>query len=211
MTAIPSIDTFATARTGRMAEDVPSFAVDETHWGYVVRHTEAEPVQVQIAQGIAWFAGIGFAVATLGLWLTPMTVMQGDVLSMKLGATFVLAGIAAYLLWYASRGIGSELQIDTALGEVREVVRNQAGRPSLIGRYGFDAIGGVHIDRTVLHHGEPCLVLRQGNSPQVIPVAWGPEPQLTALRDRMGRDLMIRPLTPLRQPLPVGLPDRQLA
>lgn len=200
MTAFVNIEEFKGAKPVLDRQVEPSsFTIDETYWGYVVRGTEDAPLRVQIAQGMAWLTGIGFAIATLGMWAIPMTQFQGDLLPMKLGATMILAGFAAYLLWFASRGTRTELQFDTRLGEVREIVRNQAGRPTLIGRYGFDAIGGVHIDRSATHHGQACLVLRQGNTAQFIPVAWGLESQLLSLRDRLGVDLMIRPLTSLRQ------------
>jgi hypothetical protein len=200
MTAFPNIDGFTTGlkKTEKTADPV-CFAVDETYWGYVVRCTEAETGWVQVAQGAAWFAGICFCIAALGLWAVPMTQFDPGLLPMKLGATFIMSGIAVYLLWFASRGTHSELQIDTSLGEVREIVRNQAGRPTLLGRHGFDAIGGVMIDRTTLRKGRACLVLRYGNTAQLMPVAWGQEHELTGLRDRMGHDMMIRPAHPLRQ------------
>ncbi len=182
----------AVSGSGTTAEPL-SFAVDEIYWGYVVRCTEAESGWVRAAQGVAWFAGICFCIGALGLWAVPMTQFDAGLLPMKLGATFIMSGIAVYLLWYASRGTQSELQIDTSLGEVREIVRNQAGRPTLLGRHGFDAIGGVMIDRTTVRKGRACLVLRYGNTAQLMPVAWGAESDLTALRDRMGQDMMIRP------------------
>ena len=203
MTAFPNIDGYATAVLGaEKSTGQTCFEVDETYWGYVVRCTGAESRWVQMAQGVAWFAGIGFCIATLGLWAVPMTQFDTGLLPMKLGATFIMAGIAVYLLWYASRGTHSELQVDTSLGELREIVRNQAGRPTLLGRHGFDAIGGVMIDRTTLRKGRACLVLRYGNTSQLMPVAWGLENELTALRDRMGHDMMIRPAHPLRQKHP---------
>ena len=199
MTAISDVNGFrALPRGGEITALQSCFVVDETYWGYTVRCTEAEPFWVKIAQGTAWFAGICFAIAAVGLWAVPMTQFEAEILPMKLGATFILSGIAVYLLWYASRGTHSELQIDTSLGEVREVIRNQAGRPSELGRHGFDAIGGVMIDRSTLRKGRACLVLRYGNTAQFMPVAWGFETELAALRDRMGRDLMIRPAQPLR-------------
>ena len=203
MTAFPNVDGFGAAARGAETRTAQScFVVDDAYWGYVVRCTAAESIWVQIAQGAAWFAGICFAIAAVGLWAVPMTQFAAEILPMKLGATFVLSGIAVYLLWYASRGTHSELEVDTSLGEVREIVRNQAGRPTLLGRHGFDAIGGVLIDRSTLRKGRACLVLRYGNTAQFMPVAWGFEAELKALRDRMGHDMMIRPAHPLRQSLP---------
>lgn len=200
MTAFPNIDGYGAAPSGVETAAVQSwFVVEETYWGYILRCTEVEQIWVRIAQGAAWFAGICFAVAAVGLWAVPMTQFEAEILPMKLGATFVLAGIAVYLLWYASRGTHSELQVDTCLGEVREIVRNQAGRPTLLGRHGFDAIGGVLIDRSTLRRGRACLVLHYGKTAQFMPVAWGFEAELTALRDKMGHDMMIRPANPQRQ------------
>lgn len=200
MTAFPNVDGIGAAPRGvETAATQSCFVVDDTYWGYVVRCTEAESIWVQIAQGAAWFAGICFAIAAVGLWAVPMTQLEAEILPMKLGATFVLSGMAVYLLWFASRGTHSELQVDTSLGEVREIVRNQAGSPTLLGRHGFDAIGGVLIDRSTLRQGRACLVLRYGNTTQFMPVAWGTEDELKGLRDRMGHDLMIRPANPLCQ------------
>ncbi len=99
-------------------------------------------------------------------------------------------------MWFASRGTKLEVQIDTAQGEVREIVRNRAGRPSLLGSYGFDAIGGVFIDRINgqdrLPMGHAVLVLRYLNTAQTMPVAAGREDDLAPLRDRLGRDLMVK-------------------
>jgi hypothetical protein len=201
MTALPNIDGYQTALydSEKKTAAPPCFAVDETYWGYVVRCTEAEPAWVQLAQGAAWFAGICMCIATLGLWIVPMSHLASGILPMKLGATFILSGIAVYFLWYASRGTQSELQIDTSLGEMREIVRNQAGRPTLLGRHGFDAIGGIMIDRSTLRKGRAGLALRFGNSAQLMPVAWGLECDLAALRDRMCHDMMISPTLSPRQ------------
>lgn len=205
MTAFPTLDGHS---IGLKSADKPAeqacFAVDETYWGYVVRCTEAEPGWVIVAQGVAWFAGICLCIGALGLWAVPVTQFDPGLFPMKLGASLIMAGFAVYLLWYASRGTHSELQVDTSLGEVREIVRNQAGRPTLLGRHGFDAIGGVLIDRATLRKGRACLVLRYGNTARMMPVAWGVESELTALRDRMGHDMMIRPAHPLRHHHPVA-------
>ena len=209
MSAFPNIyaNNAAMNGPGKAAESL-CFAVDETYWGYVVRCTEAESVWVRAAQGAAWIAGICSCIGALGLWVVPMTQYDAGLLPMKLGASFILAGIAVYLLWYASRGTHSELQIDTSLGEVREIVRNQAGRPTLLGRHGFDSIGGVMIDRTTQRKGRASLVLRYGNTAQLMPVAWGVESDLTALRDRLGHDMMIRPAILQRQSQAAGAGQR---
>lgn len=201
MTALPGMTGFTRAGTApSVRAEAEMFAVDETYWGYIVRSTEPEQTGVFVMQSLAWLVGIGFVVASLGLWLMPASVMAGPVLGMKLGASVVTAAMAALCLWFASRGTQVEIQIDTRLGEVREVIRNKAGKASMVGRYGFDSIGGVYIDRAAKSRGLSAgnLVLRYRNTAQTLHVASGGVIGLAALRDRLGRDLMVLPRNPLR-------------
>lgn len=171
------------------------FRVDETYWGYIVRSTEPPSMILVFSQAISWLVGIGFLVATLGFWLMPSAVFSSGVLGMKFGATVVTVASAVFCLWFASRGTDSEIQVDTQLGEVREVVRNRTGRSTLLGRYGFDAIGSVFIDlggQTQRDANvEGALVLRYRNTAQTLHVATGPMGLLGPLRDRLGRDMML--------------------
>lgn len=203
MTALSEIEGFSgagTASTARAQDEL--FVVDETYWGYIVRSTEPAPISVLLLQGMAWLVGIGFVVATLGLWLLPTGMSHSAAIGMKLGASVITGSSAALCLWFASRGTQSEIQIDTRLGEVREVVRNRAGTASLIARYGFDAIGGVFIDRTGATGEKGALVLRYRNTAQTLEVATGGLSNLAPLRDRLGRDLMVLPRVPLRAAAP---------
>lgn len=165
------------------------FSVDETYWGYIVRKTTRPTSFTIIMQALSMFLGASFAAAALGLLLAPASVTGSD-FTMRAVAAVLFGAVSAYLLWFASRGSQSEIQVDTSLGEVREVVRNRAGRPSLIGRYGFDAIGGVFLERSSHRGGTAQLVLRYRNTSQTLPVAEADEDDLLALRDRLGRDLM---------------------
>ena len=203
MTALPDMTDFS--RSGLAAPErfeADYFAVDETYWGYIVRSTEPVPMSVVLLQGLAWLIGIACVVATFGLWLMPTNMTHGGIVGMKLGATVITALSAMLCLWFASRGTESEIQVDTRLGEVREVVRNRAGKATLIGRYGFDAIGGVFIDRASASVARGALVLRYRNTAQTLEVATGEMTGLAALRDRLGRDLMVLPRNPLRSPGP---------
>ena len=184
----------ASSATAVFAEDA-QFAVDDTYWGYIVRSTEPASLPLVVLQVVAWVVGVSFCLATLGFWTLPSTVFQGPVIGMKLGASVVTGASAAFCLWFASRGTDSEIQIDTKLGEIREVVRNRAGRPTLIGRYGFDSIGDVTIEYGVARSrrgvSEGELVLRYRNSDERLHVARGALARLGWLRDRVGSDLML--------------------
>ncbi len=209
MTTAPQIEGFA--GFGSATEtDASWIKIDETYWGYIIRSEEPDPVHIVIGQVIAWMTGACFAVVALGLWVLPSMAFGIGVLSMKLAASTVLGCMAALFLWFASRGGRTELQVDTSLGEIREIVRNRAGRSSLIGCYGFDSIGSVFLDRSVGKNGEANLVMRYRNTTQVVPVAHGPMTMLETLRDRLGRDLMTGPSHSRRRP-PVEIPAEMRA
>lgn len=175
--------------------DLP-YAIDETYWGYIIRAKQAPPSSLVLGQAMAWFAGIAFIVAAIGLWVLPLSISNPEIVPLKLGVSVLFFGFAGMLMWFASRGTEAELQIDTSLGEVREIMRNRTGKPTLIGRYGFDAVGGVYIDRQAHARGLPmghgCLMLRYRNTAQTLPIVAGAETQLRKLRDRLGRDLMVK-------------------
>ncbi|MEY1555159.1 hypothetical protein AB3Y40_05945 [Yoonia sp. R2331] len=168
-----------------------SFAVDETYWGYIIRNTEGPKIGTVVLQAASMFFGAAFVAAGLGLLLLPEVLAGAVDLTIRAMAAVIFFGLAAYLLWFASRGTESELQIDTSLGEVREVVRNRAGRSTLIGRYGFDSIGGVFLDRANAPRNQAVLVLRYRNTAQTLPVVGGRIDALEPLRDRLGRDMMM--------------------
>lgn len=194
MTAVPDYEDFRAVTALDKTVRVPrSFEVQETYWGYIVQSTERAPIWLFLTQGISWVVGVLFAIGALGIWAMPGSGFGDDLIGFKLGSSIPLAGVALLLLWYSSRGAKIEVQIDTARGEVREVLRNRAGRMTIVGLYGFDSIGGVFIERGEAQFGEQVnLVLRYRNTAQVLRVARGTEPALQGLRDRLGRDLMVR-------------------
>lgn len=167
------------------------FAVEESYWGYVIRSTDSPRITLQILQAAAMIVGASFAAGAIGLVVLPDFLAGGTEFAFRAGAAVIFAGIATFLLWYATRGTQVELHVDTSLGEIREVVRNRAGRSTKLGSYGFDAIGGVFIDRSDLNPNNASLLLRFGNTSQTASVATGAVAQLEPLKDRLGQDLII--------------------
>lgn len=193
MSAVSGFEqTAESARTGYFDAACP-YEVDEHYWGYVIRPLEPVPVRVLVSQAVAWVAGIVLIVATLRLWV--FTVAVGDLVMIRLALSIVLLGLSACLLWYASRGMRSEIQVDMRQREVREVVRNRTGQPTLLGRYPFGTIGGVFLDRSGARNqaraSHASLVLRYRNTAQMLPVVHGRATDLIALRDRLGRDVIV--------------------
>ena len=192
-----TLDIRPISRAGFAQKSSPrtSYSVESNHWGYTIRSGHPAPFMILLVQALVWVAGCVLIAMAFGLWLLPAAINQGPVLGLKLGSSVLMLAAAAYCMWYASRGVMPELQIDTSRGEVREVVRNRTGRPTQVGLYGFDAIGGVFIDRGpgfgARRGANSTLVLRYRNTPQTLFVASGNLADLTSLRDRLGRDLMV--------------------
>jgi hypothetical protein len=124
------------------------------------------------------------------MWMIPGMLVGADALIMRLFATIVFVAASALLLWYSSRGTISEIQIDNARGEIREVIRNHTGKMSLLACYSFDSIGSVDMvpasSRT-----NSSLVLQYRHSADKVEVAQGHETALTGLRDRISRDVIV--------------------
>jgi hypothetical protein len=172
--------------TPQMTPTPPTdFKLEERNWGYIVGNHDGAGLGVYIAQGASMLVGASFIAAAIGLVAMPST---GDTLIMRSGVAVLFAGVAALFLWYASRGTETELQIDTRMNEVREVVRNRSGKPTLLGRYGFENIGGVfvdHFDDT----DDAALIMRYRNTPQTLLVAQGTPAILSTLKNRIQNDL----------------------
>lgn len=182
-----------------VATSVPAVQVLDAYWGYTISSSALPPLSVVVAQTLTWCVGVCFLLAALGLWVMPAPMSSGADFAMKLALSSVLGGVAALFLWYASRGSNVEIQIDTALSEVREVVRNRAGRPTHAARHAFAEFGAACLDRKAQVPGAATLVLRFGNTTRVLPVVQGPVAEMEILRDRLGRDLLLTPV-PNRRP-----------
>lgn len=171
-----------------------SFQVEDTYWGYIVRSGRGPSLGVVLSQAVSFFFGACFLTAAVGILLMPTMMFDGDLGVFRVGAATLFGAFAIYLLWFASRGTRAELHVDNSVGEIREVICNRAGKPTTVGCYGFDTIGGVFLDYSE-DTGTSNLVLRYRNTVQTVPVAEGTEAQLIGLRDRLGHDLMVVPQT----------------
>lgn len=173
-------------------QDLPrdGFRTEETHWGYIVRSGGDAGQGLILTQSLSLLTGAALLAASIGMWLIPGLLAGTDALMMRMFATIVFVSAAALLLWYSSRGVISEIQIDNGRGEIREVVRNHAGKMSLLACYSFDSIGGVFMEPTGSDDAA-SLVLRYRNSSETVEVASGREDELTHLRDRISRDVIV--------------------
>ena len=190
----------AATASPRFNEVVPETAAHEfvgtaviipTYWGYLVRDTRPEELLAQLAQASGWVIGMLLMMSAFGVWLFPSAIaMESEMFGFRMAITTALFGGGLLMLWYASRGRRAEVQVDTSLAEVREVLRHKINRANLLGRFRFEDVGGVFIDRRSAGKGHTTVVMRVGNSHRLIYVAKGGEADMITLRDRIGRDLI---------------------
>lgn len=165
--------------------------VEGAPWGYTVRTTAGASRGLIIAQTVSMVLGAAFLAGAIGMWLLPALTPSAGAADIRAVATVLFVGLATLLMWYGSRGVLSHIHFDTSRGEIREVARNRAGRISVIGCYGFDSVGGVFMEPT--EDGRAChLVLRYRNGGDPLIVATGKEAELTSLREKITRDVVVR-------------------
>jgi hypothetical protein len=168
----------------------PQFSIEDTFWGYQIQSGRAPALSLVMAQSFSYFFGACFMIAAVSIVAVPILFSGGGVGAIRVVASVLFAAAAFYLLWFASRGSQTEIHVDTSVGEIRQVISNRAGKPTTVGTYGFDAIGGVHI----IDGQSPMslLVLQYRDTERQVSVAEGLEAQLIPLRDRLAQDLMVR-------------------
>ena len=162
--------------------------VQEFSWGYVIRSQMGPTTGTQVAQGISHFLGIFLAIAALGTLALPFFVFGSQITAFGLGGSALFAAMAAYLLWFASRGDTPTVNVDLDNREIREVIENRMGGPTLLGVYPFEEIEDVF---AATEEGAEMaqLVLWLRGTDEVICIAQALPGQLVELRDRIASDL----------------------
>ena len=121
---------------------VRPFEVEENYRRYIIQSTERIPFWLTLSQAASWVMGVRFAIYALGMWALAGNRPTAERIGVNMGAAILLAGVFLPLLSSSGRGALVKVQIDTARGEVREVLRNRAGRMTILWVHGFDSIGG---------------------------------------------------------------------
>jgi hypothetical protein len=165
---------------------VTGFAIQEAYWGYRIIPEGAPPLRLVVMQAAAMLGGAALIAGSVAL----MFMSRSTDFVFMIPAIMLILAAGTTLMWFASRGTMINIEVDSMAGEVREVVRNRTGGMSVISRYGFDCVGSVFIQRPVA--GTATLMLRYRNTARTLAVASGPEADLARLRDRMGRDLIVK-------------------
>ncbi len=185
MTQIDDMGTLA----GQHLAKPSTFAIEDCYWGYMIRAGTGSRVGMSLGQVAAFFFGACFATAALGILVLPTLFFEGNFTAMRVGSAGLTGAVAAYLLWFASRGRQTEVHVDTRVGEIREAICNRAGKPTTVAVYPFETVSGVFIAQ-----GEgndlAQLAIDCGDAEQAVWVAEATEAQLVPLRDRLAQDFL---------------------
>lgn len=146
MTACPNPIDFAALSTGSNQASIsvrPN--VTEHFWGYEVRPNGRIVDVAVLLRAVCGPLTIATLIAAVGIWLLPATAFFALTFAAKMTVSPLL-GVGAFVLArLAARGTCVRIQIDTASGELREVVDGPFRNDIVLAHYGFDAIEAVDV------------------------------------------------------------------
>jgi hypothetical protein len=172
--------------------------VTEHFWGYEVRPNEKLVNISVLLRAIYGFLTVATLIASLGVWLLPATVFGAQALVTKMTVSLLLICAAWVLARVVARGSCVRVQIDTAVGEVREVVDGLFQRDIVLAHYGFDAIDAVDViaARSSASFGQVQISIK-GIGP--VPVGDGSPLLIAALRSRLASEFGLENVHPVRE------------
>lgn len=147
MTAFP--DPAGPFETFTSAESMPAHMtrpnVKQEFWGYEVAPAEEVFDLSVLMRGVALMGFLGALVAAIAIWMVPAMSFSGDPLATKALISLVALVFALSVSRVALRSTRIRLQVDTANGELREVVAGVFRGDTVIASYGIDTVQGVKI------------------------------------------------------------------
>ena len=172
--------------------------VTEHFWGYEVRPNEQLVNISVLLRAICGFLTVATLIAAVCLWLLPATVFGAQALVTKMSVSLFLICASLVLARVVARETGVRVQIDTAAGEVREVVDGLFQRDIVLAHYGFDAIDAVDViaARSSASFGQVQISIK-GIGP--VPAGDGSPLLIAALRSRLASDFGLENAHPVRE------------
>lgn len=192
MTAQPHPDIF----TGTYADEQQARIllrpnVREHFWGYEVRPNEQIIGIAFLFRSICGLLSVSSLASVIGVWLVPAVSFFGDVMIAKTMATLLFLSLAFVSGRMAARGSQVRVQIDTSVGEFREVVDGPVGKDIVLARYGFDAVENIDVAfaRPNNELGQVQVTFKgEGKAKVRIAVGDGMAASLGPLRSRLASD-----------------------
>jgi hypothetical protein len=163
--------------------------VSETYWGFIVRERDPDRPKRQIRQVALLFAGAVMMLVGFGQWLLPGSLVAADLIAIKIAITAVFVGVGGACWHAAGSRTEVEVQVDTALREIRVVARDRRGMTQLIQRVRMSDIDSAYIKPGASNRQTGHLLLQVANSDNPLHLASGSDRELRLLHDRLRNDL----------------------
>lgn len=191
MTAYPNPSDFGVATGTEAQPSVMRPNVTEHYWGYEVRPNQQVINAAVILRGACALFAVASFCAALGVWMLPAMAFAMSATAGKVAVSALLLCVGGLLTKMTMRGTRVRVQVDTANGELREVVDGPFGSVFVLAHYGLDAVEAVEI---VSSADEPSFGQIQLTVANVgtVPVGDGSVLTLQPLRDRLVCDCGIK-------------------
>ncbi len=171
-------------------DEVPAgLGLTETYWGYILRERNPEFTRREISEWLMMVTGFVFLLVGLGQWFLPGALVNVDVVAIKMAITAVFVGMGCACIQASGARTEVEIQVDTALRELRVVERDRRGLTRLSQRIAMRDIDSVFLSKGGGVESETHLLLEVANSDHPVHVASGTERELRLLQKRMKNDL----------------------
>lgn len=167
--------------------ETPGAGLDviEMPWGFRMRPADmARGGTDAVVEIFLTAAGTLLILTAFGQWLLPGSLYSGDMLSVKLFLTVILAVIGGGVLSISARGFRPEVQVDKVRHEIRFLSRNARGRGKVLATVDLDRVIGVGITRSI--DGPDChclLYILNGAKP--LRLATGSEDEVRKIKARV--------------------------
>lgn len=188
MTAFPNpAKPFPTQAFETTSDGIMRPKVTEYFWGYEVQSNEHVLTVATLLWAFCCLLVVAAGLGVFGVWLLPEMIFAGGAFVSKSILSAALTALALLALRGALRGTRVRIQIDTANGELREVVSNAMGKDEILARLGLDAVEGVEVvsSKSDLGYGQIQISVA-GKGP--LPAGDGAVSTLGPLVERISRD-----------------------
>ena len=188
MTALPDPTRFASTTLALQEYPLPARpSITESFWGYEVARSEYVIDLAVLARGVAALVAVGAGIGTVLVWFIPAMAFGGDAFFCKYIVAVSLLMCACVFGRFAMQGARIRVQVDTARGELREVVESVFGSVKVLSTFGFDAVTSVEIvaSRAEPSFGQIQVMLKDGGP---VVLGDGPVMALRPLQARLAGD-----------------------
>lgn len=190
MTALPDPSEFSTTLTSTTPKTALLVrpTVTEHFWGYAISSHDQVVGLAVLMRSVAGLVTLASFIGALAVWFLPAAAFAGDAIMIKAMASILMTCIGAMLMNFVGRGTRVRVHVDTAAGELHEVVGGLFGSDVILARYGMDAVESIDVVPSLIDpdYGQIQIAIKGAAT---IGAGNGDVAALHGLRDRLANDM----------------------